>query len=59
MKKYTCNWCKTKQKIKEHLLIEKQLGDRMASGWFSRCVKCKKEHRMLSHEELENMCSFK
>jgi len=46
MKRYKCNWCGLKQKIKEHMLRRKQLGDRMASGLFGRCAKCKKEKLM-------------
>ena len=46
MKKYECNFCYTKQKIKAEQLKEKQIDDRMALGLYGKCVKCNVERRM-------------
>ncbi len=53
MKRYVCSGCGLKQKIKEQLLKESLVheGDRAIKGWFSTCVRCKRNVRMLSVEK--------
>ena len=55
MKKYTCNWCGTKQKIKDEQIELRQINDRMATGHYGPWAKCKKVHRMLTANEVESI----
>ena len=54
MKRYVCNWCGVKQKIKDEQIQRKPMNDRMVLYDVAKCVKCKKEHIMWSVNKLRS-----